>query len=410
MIAQPIGFQDADFEYRFIRAESTDGRICKKWWPFGMPRLNPFFPSTVFFLFGRHPGSGETIGPLGTGVIVGVPTVWESGVFNPRHVRHFYAVTCQHVAPDGASIIRINTTDDRSRLIEFEPHEWQFIPSSDDLAAIDITDQLSDSDDVRSVPVDLLATHEFMANVEFGLGEDGFMLGLFGDLPGKDKNMVAARFGNVGLLADEAELIEQGNKNARPSHLFDMRSRPGFSGSPVFVYRTPDSDLRNITYGPREMRTSRESFSQRVAEMRQAHDLRQNTFLRLLGIHSAQYHDKVKAYKIATRNRSAEIGENGIRDGDTLRIPNSMCVVVPAWQISKLLCLPIFSAQRHKREEMDSESNSPEPESVVPSDASNPKHQEDFTRLLGAAATPKRSNGRTSRDATPGSSGGKKTR
>src|ERR1700730_10815269 len=59
--------------------------------------------------------------------------------------------------------------------------------------------------------------------------------------------MIAARFGNISLLASDDAPIEQPNQQRRPSHIFDMRSRPGFSGSPVFVYRTPSGDLRYAT-------------------------------------------------------------------------------------------------------------------------------------------------------------------
>ena len=37
------------------------------------------------------------------------------------------------------------------------------------------------------------------------------MLGLLADQPGKKRNLVAARFGNLSLMADEDELIKQGN-------------------------------------------------------------------------------------------------------------------------------------------------------------------------------------------------------
>jgi hypothetical protein len=68
----PLRFQDADFEHRFAWCWSPlEGRSLR-WIPFGMPRLNRTFKNMVFFLYGRDPESGEIVGPLGTGSLIGV--------------------------------------------------------------------------------------------------------------------------------------------------------------------------------------------------------------------------------------------------------------------------------------------------------------------------------------------------
>lgn len=388
----PIRFQDANFEHIFACRKSSIEGIHKRYIPIGMPRLNPYFQNTAFFLYGINPKTGKLgTRPKGTGVLVGF---WgpKKGIVAQanRDIRHIYAVTCQHVAPDGASTIRINTNDGKSRFIEFEPHEWQFMPNGDDIAAVDITDRLKGTDSFSAVPPNLFATPDFFKEYEFGIGEDGFMLGLFADIPGKYHNMVAARFGNVSLLADKEELIKQGNNNKRPSHIFDMHSRPGFSGSPIFVYRTPSGDIRNIAYGPPfkfNISGGLISYSD-INPMNDQNLLdqleeRQNTFIKFFGIHSGQYGDKVKAYKETT----AETDEY-LKDGDILKVPNSMTVVVPAWEVMNLLNLPIFVGQRNKREEEDrkNEENAAEPESIrTGDDSANPSHKEDFTRLVSAA-------------------------
>lgn len=370
-----------------------------------MPRLNRVFTDTVFFLYGLEPKTGKRKGPLGAGVLIGLP-----GVRGYGYIRHIYAVTCQHVAPQGASIIRINTKNGRSRFIELEPHEWQFQQKGDDLAVVDVTDRLRREDDYSLVPNGLAITKDFMSEVEFGIGEDGFMLGLFANQHGRKRNLVAARFGNISLLANDDEPLRQPNGNRRPSHLFDMRSRPGFSGSPVFVYRTPGGDLRDITYGPRprlnlasdlpRAQFGAPSYNQFLDDMR----TRTNMFLRFFGIHAGQYHDTVNVEKSAHTLR----GEMGapIYEGDKLSIPNSVALVAPAWEVMALLDLPVFQEQRRVRDMADRKKEAkgnPARGEAVESDeaardlpeADNPRHKGDFNSLVTSVAKKRPRGGRT---------------
>ena len=234
----PIGLKDADFPHKYVWRWSRERGLHQHWTPYGMPRLNQTFERMVVFLYATDPDTGKRVGPHGTAVIVGLPAEGEHW-----YLAHIYAVSCQHVAPRGSSIVRVNTKNGGSRCLDVHPDAWQWIKGHDDLAAADITDLLDhENDDYSVLPSSFLMWKEFIVENEVGIGEDGFMLGLFADLPGKKRNLVAARFGNVSLLADDDTLIKENNN--RPSHIFDMRSRPGFSGSPVFVYRTPAGDLR----------------------------------------------------------------------------------------------------------------------------------------------------------------------
>jgi hypothetical protein len=75
-------------------------------------------------------------------------------------------------------------------------------------------------------------------------------------------------------------------------------------------------------------------------------DTEENTLLMLLGIHAGQYHDTVKATKV---KRAQAENDDVMRDGDTMRIPNSMAIVVPSWEIRTLLDQPFFVEQREAR-------------------------------------------------------------
>jgi hypothetical protein len=345
---------------------------------YGMPRLNTRFKHMAFFLFGKDPKTGKVIGPLGTGIFV---TVEAKGPW--LYHRHIYAVTCHHVAvTGGGSIIRVNTKDGASRLLELEPDEWYFIGGGPDICAADVTERLTGQDEYSVLPPNLIASEKFLANEEIEIGEDGFMLGLFADHPGEKQNLIAARFGNLSLLAHREEPIEQPNGCRRPSHIFDMRSRPGFSGSPVFVYRTPGGDLRDHADRGRLKRARRRAeatthallsddltqFASRslMNRIQDERETESNTFVVLLGIHAGQYPERVEAIKL--RKISGE-SDDTIRHGDRLKIASSMTVVVPAWEITTLLNLPPFETQRNERdrrmEKERYEKNAPEPESAT---------------------------------------------
>jgi hypothetical protein len=259
--------------------------------PYGMPRLNPRFKHSVFFLYAKHSKKENAItGPCGTGFLVGFEIDGQSMV-----VDHVYAITCHHVVvTGGASIIRFNTSDGGSRFVEMEPHGWQFIGGGDDLCAADITDWFQPGDEASVIPASLLMRRDFIENEQVEIGEDGFMLGLFANLPGTKQNLIAARFGNLSLLARDGEPIEQPNGIKRPSHIFDLRSRPGFSGSPVFLYRTPAGDLRTATQRGRDKLFKKSSEGIRPHHrpgllgdsLFEDMEMQNNTVLMLLGVHA----------------------------------------------------------------------------------------------------------------------------
>src|SRR5205823_82762 len=68
-------------------------------------------------------------------------------------------------------------------------------------------------------------------------------IGLFVDHDGVTTNVPSARFGNISMLPNKNATIEQPTNYRGESYVVDMHSRTGFSGSPVFVYRTFGSDL-----------------------------------------------------------------------------------------------------------------------------------------------------------------------
>jgi hypothetical protein len=340
-----------------------------------MPRLKPSIGNAVFFLYRLNPKTGEREGPCGTGFVAGRRSTVLAN-FN-----HYYGVTNWHTAYEaGASIIRINTVSG-SRFLDYGPEDWHFVSGGDDLAIIDLTDQTQRGDQVAHYTDSGFVDKAFIERFQVGLGEDVFMTGLFADQHGGERNTPAARFGNLALLADDNAPIEQPNGSVRPCHLVDMRSRSGFSGSPVSLYRLPGFDLSDVPnhpapYTPDGML----SWDPRLLPK----------FVALLGIHCGQYFDEVRVFK--TRPKPHERVGDPIHEGDKLYIQSGMTIVIPAWRITEMLDLEVFDMARKKREEHHGEAarRRPQPESVeVPTTRStdvNPNHREDFNSLVNAAA------------------------
>lgn len=270
-----------------------------------MPRIRKEMGNIPFFLFGTNPTTGEmSVG--GTGFVVSLPA-------NDGNNTHYYAITNWHVAVRrGYSQIRLNQVGGRARLLEFEPNEWQFLPNSDDLAAIDITDEINPSTDiVAAVPHDKFVTKDFLRTFNVGFGEEVFMIGLLHNHPGQHRNLPVARFGALGRLADDDSPVKLSTGAARPSHIVDMRSRTGFSGSPVFAYCTPNGDISDLSISQQHIGAS-------------------NWWVALLGVHCGQFHEEAGLSKVE------QVGDP-ILDGDVVSTPSGMNVVVPAWQITHLL-------------------------------------------------------------------------
>jgi hypothetical protein len=287
-----------------------------------MPRIHPQLADCVFFLFRENPETGKVEGPFGTGFLVSRP-------LKPR-VHYLYAVTNWHVAVQlGASIIRLNTKEGETRYLEYDPADWVF-NADDDLAILDINDDLRATDAVSYISEwDFLAA-ELWSRSGLTIGDDTFMIGLFADHHGEDWNVPCARFGNVAMLSSFHAKLEMANGSKQPCYLVDTHSRGGFSGSPVFVYRTSGADLTRLD--------ERDNFGIPKPT---------NVLFALLGIHCRQFYEEIEFRKSA--EIEIEHSRQPILDGDKLRVPSSMTIVLPAWRISTLLDSEELAMNRKKR-------------------------------------------------------------
>jgi hypothetical protein len=205
------------------------------------------------------------------------------------------------------------------------------------------------------------------------------MIGLFLDHAGITTNIPSARFGNISMLPNERAKLKQSTGYRGVSYILDMHSRTGFSGSPVFVYRTFGSDLTNLfghEFEQLKLSSSKGSSSG---------TLRVRTLFNFLGIHWAQFPEEMelrsKSHIKQARKNSHVLGESYIEG------MGGMTCVIPGWQVLEVLDMPKFkNRRRDAAREAGPEPRGPKPERATPQpNDANPNHREDFTRLLDAA-------------------------
>ena len=171
--------------------------------------------------------AGEPFG--GTGFFVGYP-------IQDSEFHFVYAVTNWHVAvKDGMSVIRVNTTDGGTDIFDLDASEWEYQPHGHDIAVASIVGLVEGKHRVDTISTRMFVDPPTIAALGIGAGEDVFMAGRFVDHDGAASNSPAVRFGHISTMLQE---IEQPTGAVLPSFILDMHSRTGYSGSPVFVYRT----------------------------------------------------------------------------------------------------------------------------------------------------------------------------
>lgn len=258
----------------------------------------------------------------GTGFFLALPTTG-----NLDTLGHHYGVTNHHVAVSGGySCVRINTASG-VEVFEYGPEDWLFEPGKDDVAVVPL-DIRQKGHIAMFIGENLLLHPQAVAEERIGPGDDVFMIGCFVDLDARQTNTPAVRFGNISTLP---VAIEQPNGYRGLSYCVDMHSRTGYSGSPVFVYRTPGNTLEwAISGGPNTLGKS---------------------VLALLGIHWGQFPEELPI-KRKQKKPSKETPLSRRAYEEYIVGMSGMTCVIPAWRISELLYREDLVEQRKKVEAM----------------------------------------------------------
>ena len=277
------------------------------WVPADMPRLPRSCLDGVCYLFPSEEAARTGKESGGTGFVVGMPSIDPKRIFP-------YVVTNHHVACTGGnSVIRLNTKDGGSDILDFGPDQWYFDPKYD----IAVRSLPLDHERHTSayISTDGFITKEMLEKHEIGVGEDVFMVGRFIDHDGGAINQPAARFGNLSVMPSP---IQQPNGTMAEAYCIDLHSRSGYSGSPVFIYRTTGfgawSDPNDLMI--------------------------EKGILGLLGIHFAQFPELWEISSGINKVRAPASSVPLIVEGAYVKGLSGMSCVLPAWCILEVLDSP----------------------------------------------------------------------
>ena len=200
-----------------------------------MPRISSALLDCVVYLYESEVDArnGERTG--GSGLLFPLAYPPECSVKGT----HVYAVANAHVACHVARVIRLTRRDGTAVIVDPGRGAWVRHPNGDDVAVCLL--RLDDSDAYRlSTPPWHYKPETQRFDDPFGdfLGRDVVMVGRLIGHDGKERNSPTLRFGNVVASHIEPLYHKLFGLN-QESFLVEMRSIPGYSGSPVFVLPDP---------------------------------------------------------------------------------------------------------------------------------------------------------------------------
>lgn len=137
------------------------------------------------------------------------------------------------------------------------------------------------------------------------------------------------------MLASDSAPIKQPTGWNGASFVVDMHSRTGFSGSPVFAYRTFGSDL-----------TTDQHAIERLVGTDSGTYIQCRTLFYCLGINWGQFTEQWELRTGTGANVGASSRPHLIADGAYVRGVSGMTCVVPAWEIQEVLSLPKLQKDR----------------------------------------------------------------
>jgi hypothetical protein len=251
-------------------------------------------------------------------------------------------------------VLRINKANGQHDFFQTRNADWILHPDGLDVAVHPIV--LSSEFQYNFVGTRLFfLTPQIVGARGIGPGDDAFMVGRFIGQDGTQGNLPTARFGNIGRI--NAEPIKDGNGVEQDSFLVEMRSIPGFSGSPVFVYINP-----TLARPPHFLTPHMHAYNQ----------AQHGPWL--LGIdwsHLTSFRPVLSSDK-----RTAATPQQWVE------INSGMAGVIPAWRIQEILDLPELVMQRKKTDE---EISAMQPDGSAAFDVADPSEvftQSDFEQAL----------------------------
>jgi hypothetical protein len=307
-----------------------------------LPRISDDLLDCSVYLYKTEKDAGSGTRAGGTGFLVGVPLGAPEPLRPPTQIGpirplgswetpHIYAVTNAHNLNHGSYVVRLNTKEGATKTIPTSEGDWYRHPESD-LAACPIHIQLDQVvHDYKLIPFSMIFTETEAELLRVGIGDDVVAIGRFVNNEHKQKNTPVARFGTVAAMPGFP--IRTGEKGIKPqlSILAEVRTLPGYSGSPVFL-RIPHWEL---LYGGDALR-------QQLAKKQIDDDDLPTPLLMLLGI--------AWGY-IYGRNLPIKAGGKKIEGWKVEEVNTGMMAMVPAWKLLELLNIEKLAKRREKEAE-----------------------------------------------------------
>ncbi|MCH8063445.1 MAG: trypsin-like peptidase domain-containing protein [Chloroflexi bacterium] len=199
-----------------------------------MPRIPDDLLDIVIYLYPSMQDARDGARFGGSGFLVGI----RSERYPDDNAKvHNYAVTNSHVIREGHSpIVRLNTQDGGTEILELNEGDWVHHPDADDVAICQVEISV-DTLHVRRISPSIFLTKELITDHAIGPGDETFFLGRFISHDGKQQNLPILRFGNIAMMPWQPVRHPRGIN--QESFLIEARSLSGFSGSPVFLFTAP---------------------------------------------------------------------------------------------------------------------------------------------------------------------------
>lgn len=287
-----------------------------------MPSIPQHYLDCAIYLYQSVEAAqaGENYG--GSGCLVSVASEW--GTQLPEH---FYAVTNKHVARGGFPVVRLNTIDGKTNILDLRQNDWIPHPEGDDLAVVALELLPETKHEYFPISSYLFLNREAIGSFgSFGAGDDTFMVGRFTTHAGKQRNTPSLRFGSIAMLPFDKLKLPSGYM--QEAFLVETRSMSGYSGSPVFVYR-PKETSRHRTVDHWNQQRYESSITDLVGTPI------------LLGIDCGHV---TKYQKIVDRMN------NPHPQGWKVESNTGMAMVIPAWRLEDLLNKPELIIQRKQKD------------------------------------------------------------
>jgi hypothetical protein len=292
-----------------------------------VPRVHDLFADCVAYIYGsaHDAKAGERVG--GSGFVVAIP--FEN---NPTFGQG-YVITNRHViAETKTPVVRINRKDGSVEYFHSTQDQWVFHPDGDDIAVLAFDPELPQLLKTFFIRPEYFLTPELAVKEDVGIGDEVFMVGRFINHEGRQQNAPAIRFGNIAMMPKE-KIVAPGSGFGQESFLIEIRSLPGYSGSPVFLYSVNapmDYSNRNLQDEEEQMRKSER---ERIGKQNLLIDPGFLAHMKAKG----PYLFGIDFCHLNTIEPVREKNGDRVPAGWTVRTNSGMAGVIPVWKITELL-------------------------------------------------------------------------